>query len=321
MVEDSSLSYSCSGWSQMENTTVLWDIGRIWRRLEPLERIYGCFPLADPIDCFAPVPNLGNLLYRFQQHPLNGHKLAWKPHRKEETHNLSKVSRFLLQSFTFVSYRSNCFFLPHKSLYFERYATLPMVIFWAWATCDDSCGMCMDCTARLHEKHELALLSSCANLVIPKQSWNASPFCRVVTKISSCRVFVVSSRASRKQSWIMACGQWSNISRWPCVILYTRYLNRAYFCEKKAKFRGIFRGKFVEKSDNFAGKKSKFAEKSADLVGFSREKSQNSPENRSISRDFREKYQILKDFHGQILRKIDRFHGKFRGETSPRNNQ
>ena len=46
----------------MENITVLWDIGRIWRQLEPLEQIYGCFPLADPIDCFAPVPNLGNLL-------------------------------------------------------------------------------------------------------------------------------------------------------------------------------------------------------------------------------------------------------------------
>ena len=23
----------------------------------------------------------------------------------------------------------------------------------------------------------------------------------------------------------MTCGQWSNISRWPCVVLYTRYLN------------------------------------------------------------------------------------------------
>ena len=59
--------------------------------------------------------------------------------------------------------------------------------------------------------------------------------------------------------------------------------------ENKAKFRGIFRGKFAEKSANlagfsrekvkirgkigrfyeiFAGEKSKFAEKSADFVGF-----------------------------------------------------
>ena len=95
--------------------------------------------------------------------------------------------------------------------------------------------------------------------------------------------------------------------------------------KKKANFRGIFRGKF--------------AEKSADFAGFSREKSQNSWKNRPISRDFRgrkvkirrkigrfrgilvEKSQILKDFQGQILRKIGQFHGKFRGETSPRNNQ
>ena len=34
-----------------------------------------------------------------------------------------------------------------------------------------------------------------------------------------------------------------------------------------------------------------------------------------------EKSQISKDFQGQILRKIGRFHGKFWGETSPRNNQ
>ena len=46
-----------------------------------------------------------------------------------------------------------------------------------------------------------------------------------------------------------------------------------YFAEKKAKFRGIFGGKF--------------AEKSADFAGFSREKSLNSLKNRPISRDFR----------------------------------
>ena len=95
--------------------------------------------------------------------------------------------------------------------------------------------------------------------------------------------------------------------------------------KKKAKFRGIFRG-------NFEGK-------SADFAGFSREKSQNSRNNRPISGNFcgrkakirkkigpfrgilAEKSQFLKDFQGQILRKIGRFHWKFRGETSPRNNQ
>ena len=43
------------------------------------------------------------------------------------------------------------------------------------------------------------------------------------------------------------------------------------FRGKKAKFRGIFRGKFEEKS--------------ADFAGFSQEKSQNSRKNRPISRE------------------------------------
>ena len=76
-----------------------------------------------------------------------------------------------------------------------------------------------------------------------------------------------------------------------------------YFAEKNAKFRGIFRGKFAEKSSDFAG--------------FSREKSQNSLTNRPISREksqnsqkigrFRgisvEKSQISKDFRGKFLKK------------------
>ena len=98
-----------------------------------------------------------------------------------------------------------------------------------------------------------------------------------------------------------------------------------YFAKKKAKFRGIFRGKFEEKS--------------ADFMGFSREKSQNLRNDRPISGHFcgrkvkirrkigpfrgilAEKSQFSKDFQGRILRKIGRFHGKFQGETSPRNNQ
>ena len=76
--------------------------------------------------------------------------------------------------------------------------------------------------------------------------------------------------------------------------------------------------------------------KNQNFAGFS---GANSRKNQPISRDFRkrkvkirkkigqfrgilvEKSQISKDFQGQILRKIGRFHGKFRGETSPRNNQ
>ena len=114
------------------------------------------------------------------------------------------------------------------------------------------------------------------------------------------------------------------------------------FRGKKAKFRGIFRGKFAEKSANFTGfsrEKVKIRGKNRRFAGFSREKSQNSRRNRPILRDFHgrkvkirrkigrlrgilaEKSQISKDFQGQIVRKIDRCHGKFRGETSPRNNQ
>ena len=63
-----------------------------------------------------------------------------------------------------------------------------------------------------------------------------------------------------------------------------------YFAEKRAKFHGIFRGKFAEKSANFAG--------------FSREKSQNSPETVWFRGILAEKSQISKDFQGQILRKI-----------------
>ena len=73
------------------------------------------------------------------------------------------------------------------------------------------------------------------------------------------------------------------------------YISQGFWCfaEKKAKFRGIFRGKF--------------AEKSADFAGFSREKSQNSRNNRPISRDFRGR-------KVKIRRKIGRFCGIFRGK-------
>ena len=103
-----------------------------------------------------------------------------------------------------------------------------------------------------------------------------------------------------------------------------------YFSEKKAKFRGIFRGKFAEKPAHFAG--------------FLREKSQNSWKNRPISRDFHgrkvkirkkfgrfrrilvEKSQISKPgFSGANSlknRPISReILGGGGGETSPRNNQ
>ena len=92
-----------------------------------------------------------------------------------------------------------------------------------------------------------------------------------------------------------------------------------YFAKKKAKFRGIFRGKFAEKSANFVGfsqeksqnsrekqvisgifpgKKSKFAEKSADFAGFSREKSQNFRKNWPTSQGFSGKKSNFEGFLG-----------------------
>ena len=73
------------------------------------------------------------------------------------------------------------------------------------------------------------------------------------------------------------------------------------FRGKKAKFRGIFRGKF--------------AEKSADFAGFSQGKQ---VEIRKKIGRFRwglaAKSQISKDFQGQIRGKIGRFRGKIKSK-------
>ena len=82
------------------------------------------------------------------------------------------------------------------------------------------------------------------------------------------------------------------------VLIHTSGL--LIFRGKKAKFRGIFRGKFAEKSADFAGKKSKFAHKSADFAG----KKSKFAENRPISLDFSGKKSNFKGFSGQILKKI-----------------
>ena len=70
-------------------------LGGIWRRLEPLERIYGRFPSVDPSGRFAGVFNLGKPYIdrenRLQYNPLNGHKSAHGPHRRDVTSILCKV--------------------------------------------------------------------------------------------------------------------------------------------------------------------------------------------------------------------------------------
>ena len=122
-------------------------------------------------------------------------------------------------------------------------------------------------------------------------------------------------------------------------IIIVKHTGLLIFCGKKAKFRGIFRGKFVEKS--------------ADFVGFSREKSQKLRKNRPISLEkvricgkigqcqgrkvkirrkigwFRGilagKSQISKDFRGKFIEKSADFKGKFSGklcqETISKNNE
>ena len=54
-------------------------------------------------------------------------------------------------------------------------------------------------------------------------------------------------------------------------LIYSSFQNRIagllIFRGKKATFRGIFRGKFAEKSADFAGTKSNFAGTSADFAG------------------------------------------------------
>ena len=95
----------------------------------------------------------------------------------------------------------------------------------------------------------------------------------------------------------------------------------------------IFRGKKKQNFAGFSGANSRknrpisrdFRGKKVKIRGtigrFSRERSQNSRKIGPFRGILAEKSQFSKDFQGQILRKIGRFHGKFRGETSPRNNQ
>ena len=88
-----------------------------------------------------------------------------------------------------------------------------------------------------------------------------------------------------------------------------------------AGFSGANSRKKQPISQDFRGKKVKILEKIGQFCGiFAREKSKFTEKSADFAR-LAKKSQISKDFQGQILRKIGRFHGKFRGETSPRNNQ
>ena len=161
-----------------------------------------------------------------------------------------------------------------------------------------------------------------------KYTYRSSKFTLICDHIDEILIFVNDEVLAKMPQKPCYNYKWKKILKfWGKWAKFQNYTGLLIFREKKAKFRGIFSGKFTEKSAYFAG--------------FSRAKSQNSRKNRPISQDFcqgkvkihrkigrfcqilAKKSQISRDFQRQILfhRKIGWFHGKFWGETSPRNNQ
>ena len=94
---------------------------------------------------------------------------------------------------------------------------------------------------------------------------------------------------------------WTQETRW---VIDTGLL---IFHGKKSKISRDFQvqihGKIGRFHGIFAGKKSKFVEKSADFAGFSRRKSQNSQKNRPISRYFSGKKSNYEGFSGANSKK------------------
>ena len=84
------------------------------------------------------------------------------------------------------------------------------------------------------------------------------------------------------------------------IILHNTSQGFWYFAEKKAKFRGIFRGKFTEKSADFTGFSREKSQNSLKNGPILREKSQKSQKNQPISRDFSGKKSNFEGFSGQI---------------------
>ena len=102
---------------------------------------------------------------------------------------------------------------------------------------------------------------------------------------------------------------------------FAAHLHRASR-KKKQNFAG-FSGANLRKNQPisqdfrgiFAGKKSKFVEKSANFVGFSRKKSQISQKNRPILRDFSGKKSNFEGFSGANSREISGGGEKLRQEA------
>ena len=116
-----------------------------------------------------------------------------------------------------------------------------------------------------------------------------------------------------------------SISLWDlCQRLINHHYHRASdILWKKSKISRDFQGQIRGKIGRyflgiFAGRKSKFTEKSADLWYFCRKKVKIRRKIGRFRGIFVEKCQISRDFQRQILRKIGRFHGKFWGKTKTR---
>ena len=102
-------------------------------KMRPIQRH---IPISLLWESTPPPPPVEERANRFQKHPLNGHRLARKPHRKEETHNSSKVSRFLsvnpyirrLQKQSFFSYTNPYIYSTQQCRwsYFELGHGLPV---------------------------------------------------------------------------------------------------------------------------------------------------------------------------------------------------
>ena len=77
--------------SRMESRTIVCYLDRIWRRLGPLERIYGRFPSVDKSGRFGWVPNLQLNLY-IKRKPFTGQPIKrlligpWTTQERRNTH-------------------------------------------------------------------------------------------------------------------------------------------------------------------------------------------------------------------------------------------
>ena len=104
----------------------------------------------------------------------------------------------------------------------------------------------------------------------------------------------------------ISCSKWNtshvqdmfSMKRLLMLQLYLSKQGFWYFAKKKQNFAGFSGANSWKNWPISREKKSKFAEQSADFRRFSREKSQNSQENRPISRDFSGKESIFEGFSG-----------------------